>query len=103
MKALHPQDVPAASCSAGAARLPPRRCCCVLRSSRVSMQRHSRRRRAQPSTRPVECMGIKAVETYDGAFQLADSSEQHLRTLLSLKNFCNQVSGEKGVRTGRNA
>lgn len=97
MKALHTQDVPAASSPAGPARLPPRRCCCVLRSAVPSMQGHSRRHCAQPNTRPVVCMGIKAVETYDGAFQLADSSEQHLRTLLSSKSFCDQVSGEKGV------
>ena len=97
MKALHPQDVAAASSSTGPARLPPRRCCCVLRSAVTSTQRHSRRRSAQPSTRPVLCMGIRAVETYDGAFQLADSSEQHLRALLSSKSFCDQVCGERRV------
>ena len=41
-------------------------------------------------------MGIKAVETYDGAFQLADSSEQHLKALLSSTGFCDQVTYKKG-------
>ena len=97
MKVLQPQDVPPASSSAGPARLPPRRCCCLTRSVGTSPQRQSRRRSAQPSTRPVVCMGIKAVETYDGAFQLAGSSEQSLKALLSSKAFCDQVGGKRGV------
>ncbi|KAK9834856.1 hypothetical protein WJX81_004161 [Elliptochloris bilobata] len=36
-------------------------------------------------------MGIRAVESYDGAFELAEGSEQLLKTLLSSHTFCAQV------------
>ena len=98
MPALRPQELFPATSSAGLARLPVRCCCCAARSLRVSLQTRGRQRSAQPGGRSVVCMGIKAVETYDGAFQLADSSEQHLKTLLSSKGFCDQVTGETGCQ-----
>ncbi len=36
-------------------------------------------------------MGIKAMESYDGAFQLGDASEQQLKALLGSPAFCGQV------------
>jgi len=48
-------------------------------------------RRRRRGACPAVCMGIKAVESYDGAFQLADASEQQLKALLSSPAFCAQV------------
>ncbi len=39
----------------------------------------------------VTCMGIKAVEAFDGSFTLSSEAEVTLKQHLSAETFCKQV------------
>jgi hypothetical protein len=42
-------------------------------------------------SRLVTCMGIKAVEAFDGSFTLSSEAEVTLKQHLSAETFCKQV------------
>ena len=50
-----------------------------------------RTRKDQRMRSTVTHMGIRAIETYDSAFQLEPEAEMKLRELLSTPTFCVQV------------
>ena len=83
-----------------AAPLPVRRHGCAAFSWRIRTHTAARRQSTRCWGQPAVCMGIKAVESYDGAFQLEQTSEQLLKTLLSNAAFCSQVRNSFVYRAG---
>ena len=70
----------------------------LLTASCPSAFGRRRIRSSQRADRVVTHMGIRAVETYDSAFQLEPEAEAKLKELLATPTFCAQVSqtGEGG-------
>ena len=61
----------------------------ALAAVRVPRAQRYRGRRA--ARRLVTCMGIKAVEAFDGSFTLGHEAEETLKQHLSGDTFCKQV------------